>query len=130
MIHRFWKWVKGMTAQRSVRTTICDLPEEFGERMRLDEVRGYFLDGRNAKVIHAVVQVLWMHRRAVDKEARDCAALRDREGGAAFYLGGMDLVDGVIADVQLLMDAERPPDAEMRRWFKPPVAGGGSPEGD
>lgn len=130
MIHRLIAWIHELTAPRSVRTTICDLPEQYGPRMRVDEMRSYFLDTRNELVIRAVVQVLWMRRRAADESARD-GVMQARNAGeiAAFYLGGMEVVDSVLADVQLLMDAKRKPDAEMKQWFRASLGGDGSGEG-
>lgn len=93
---------------------VVDMPEQFGKRMKLEDVRGMFLDPSYRAPLNAVAQLLWMHRRAADAAARDAAA----DGkSASFPLGQMDAVDNVLADFQTLMNPKAEPDDQVKGWF-------------
>jgi hypothetical protein len=112
-----------LNSQRSTRK-IIDVPAEFGERMRLMEVRALCLDPRMRPMINAMAQVLLMNRRAAEERARD-AAVRGLQKEAAFHLGEMEAVNNVLADVQRLTEDERGGGSnkwggseEMKVWFR------------
>lgn len=96
------------------RPRVVDLPEQFGERLRLEALRALFADRKEAPMLRAFAQLLWMHRRRADEDAR-AAALKGKD--AAFHLGEMETVDAVLADLQALT-AGAEPDAQVKAWFK------------
>lgn len=85
---------------------ILDLPSEFGPRKRLGEVRALFSDPRQRELINAMVQVLWMNRADAEEKALAAASMDPSTGsggGASFYLGGVEAVNNIMADVQRLL---------------------------
>lgn len=111
---------------RHAPPVLIDLPEEYGPRMRVNEVHALFLDPRNAAMIKAMVQVLWMNRYAAQKSALDAAAMGLPT--ANFYLGEIDSVNNAMANIQHLMAEQLDdgtggqmkwePTDRMKQWFR------------
>src|SRR4051812_18939755 len=105
---RFLRWLFRRTRQAVpvpvVRTTFSDLPEEYGPRMRVQEVHALFLDPRNKEMLRAMAQILWMNRVTALQKACDAAAVGAQGSGAqgnpSFHLGEIDNVSNVLADMQ------------------------------
>lgn len=95
---------------------IVDLPEQFGERMRLDNVRALFADHKNRELCNAFAQLLWMHRRRADEDARNAAV--KGTGSPAFHLGEMDVMDAALADLQNLTTPGSGVDEQIKAWFR------------
>jgi hypothetical protein len=85
--------------------------------MRLETVRSLFRDPTKKEMVNALVQLLWMHRAGVIEEGRAAARL-GKEAEAVFQWGGVDLVDAVLSDVQVLMSERGEGDAAVKGWFR------------
>ncbi len=103
---------------RLFRGPVIDLPEQFGPRLRMEDVQGLFRHPSQRDALNAVAQVLWMHRVAAAESAMDAAL--DKKTNQDFHLGQMASVDNALADFKKLMDAKDgdAPPASMVRWFK------------
>lgn len=106
-------------------TTVIDLPGEWGQRLRLAEVRGLLMESRSRAVVQALAQVLWMNRSAAERRALDAAATA--KGNSAFHLGEIEGIKNVLADIQRFMavdlvkggrQVEWTPSDEMKMWFR------------
>lgn len=111
----------------SVRPRIIDLPEEWGPRMRVGEVRGLLTDPKHAAVIKAVAQLLWMNRNRAQDAAADAAATGKTT--APFWQGKVEAATDTLADLDRFMaphlvdqDTGRKTEwkatPEMAMWFR------------
>ncbi len=101
-----------------MRRLVIDLPEQFGPRLRMENVQGTFKHDSNRDTLNAVAQLLWMHRADAAESAMDSAI--DGKTNTDFHLGQMAAIDNALADFKRLMDAKDDDDApaDMAKWFK------------
>lgn len=99
-----------------IRPAVVELPALSGERMKLSEVTGALHGARENDAVRALIQILWMHRCAADNDARACAAAD--QGSRDYSLGGMQLVDNVLHDMQILSTENAPPPEGVKQWFR------------
>jgi hypothetical protein len=97
---------------------VIDLPEQFGPRLKMENVQGTFRHDSNRETLNTVAQLLWMHRTEAAERAMDAAM--DGKTNKDFHLGQMGAIDNALADFQKLMDAKDgdAAPASMAKWFK------------